>query len=76
MILQWEYNTLSIWREDKDVVEGSRQLTIAAQELGKEGWELVTVLHLQGGFQAFFKRSKFSEIYLSVPADSPASGAA
>lgn len=58
-MVQWEYNTLNAWRLDLDVIACSRDLQIALEVLGKEGWELVTVLHLQGGFQAFLKRPNF-----------------
>lgn len=57
-MVKWEYNYLQIWGDAWDL-ELFRKFQAASEALGAEGWELVQILHLQKGYQAFFKRPKF-----------------
>lgn len=61
-MVQWEYDFVQMHHEGPylDFGELLRKFQLASQELGKQGWELVSVLHLQNGYQGFFKRAKFT----------------
>lgn len=58
-MVKWEYNFVHI-QENVWTIELLGKLQRASEALGAEGWELVNVLHLTSGFQAFFKRPKFT----------------
>lgn len=69
-MVQWEYDFLNVWQPHWDANQCLEAFQLASAELGKQGWELFQVLHLQTGFQGFFKRPKFTKTEL--PARPPA----
>lgn len=59
-MVKWEYNFVHI-EEPTWNLGMLKKFQLACEALGQDGWELVSVLHLTTGFQAFFKRPKFGE---------------